>query len=319
MSRPRLLVDCDPGHDDVLALLVAARYGELVGITTVAGNAPVEHTTRNALVVCELAGLDVPVHRGAAQPIVGAARHAAAVHGVTGLDGPVLPEPTRAVDGDDAAGFIVDTARASEGLWLVPIGPFTNAALALRRDPGLAARLAGISFMGGSAGPGNRTPVAEFNVWADPEAAAVVVGAGVQPTRMAGLNLTRRLTVDDDFAAQLRAAGTPLARFCADAIGFSLDRHQSLSGVRAAPVHDVCAVLAVTHPELLTHQRRPVGVELGGRLTRGMTVVDERPYAATPGATEPATAASTVEVGYAIDAPAARALLLDAVLAPRRR
>lgn len=317
MSRPRLLVDCDPGHDDLLALLVAARHGDLVGITTVAGNAPVELTTRNARIVCELAGIDAPVHRGAARPLLTEARHAPGIHGASGLDGPALFEPSVEEAGRDAAGFIVAAGRAAPDLWLVPIGPLTNVALALLRDADLGEALAGISFMGGSARAGNRTPVAEFNVWADPEAAAIVLGRGVRPVRMAGLNLTRQLLVDDAFVAVLRAAGTRLATFCADALAFSLDRHALLSGVRAAPVHDVCAVLAVTHPHLVERELRPVHVELRGEHTRGMTVVDERGEMAASGAAEPATGAALVEVGYAIDADAARATLLDAILHPR--
>ncbi|MPY96263.1 MAG: hypothetical protein GEV08_25340, partial [Acidimicrobiia bacterium] len=240
--------------------------------------------------------------------------HAPGVHGASGLGGPVLHEPATAVAGEDAAGFIVDAARRTEGLWLVAVGPFTNVALALRRDPTLAERLAGISFMGGATGPGNRAPVAEFNVWADPEAAAVLIGSGARPLRMAGLNLTRQLLLDEAFLAELWAAGTPLADFCAEAVAFALGRYGS--GTRTAPAHDVCAVLAVTHPHLVRHEERAVAIELRGEHTRGMTVVDERGVGTAPGAAEPPAGASLVDVGYAIDAAGARAVLLDVILHP---
>jgi inosine-uridine nucleoside N-ribohydrolase len=309
-ERPALLIDCDPGHDDALALLVAARHTEVVGITTVAGNAPLHHTTRNALAIAELVGIDAPIHAGADRPLVAPPRHGERIHGDTGLDGPEPIEPRRAPDGHDAAAFIVDTVRQREGIWLVPTGPLTNIALSLRRAPDLVDRIAGISLMGGSAGAGNVTATAEFNIWADPEAAAVVLGCGARPLLMSGLNLTRQFTLDDEFVASLDPAvarGHRLARFCADLLAFYLDRQAQVTGRRAGPAHDVCAVLGVSHPELVRYETRRVEVELRGDQTRGMTVVDERAY---PGDTQ----AHNVEVGYQIDALAARHLLTEAIL-----
>lgn len=312
MTRPKLLIDCDPGHDDALAIFVAAAHADVVGITTVTGNAPLHHTTRNACVLRELVGLDVPVHAGAARALVEPTHHAPHVHGPNGLGGPVLVEPERGPDGYDAVSFIVDTCRRQDDVWLVPTGPLTNIALALRQAPDLVDRIAGISFMGGSSTAGNRTATAEFNIYADPEAAAVVLGCGVRPLRMAGLNLTRQFTVDDAFVARLDRAGSHhrRARFCVELLGFYLDRQEQLTGRRAGPVHDVCAVLAVTHPQLVRTEPRPVGVELRGEFTRAMTVVDERSY---PGWEERAQ----VEVGYGIDATTARAVLEEAILTGR--
>lgn len=299
-ERPEVIVDCDPGHDDALALFVACRHADVVGVTTVAGNVSVEKTTRNALVVLDLIGADAPVHRGAAGPLVGPARDAGGFHGESGMDGPDLPEPRRAVAGEDVTGFVIEATRAEEGLWLVATGPLTNVALALRRDPGLASRLRGVSIMGGSAGAGNVTPVAEFNVWADPEAAAEVFASGAR-VLMCGLNLTHQLLSGTDEIARLRGHGTRAASFVADLLDFYCSR----GGTRPeGPLHDPCAVLAVTHPDLLTFRPRPVAVELTGDLTRGMTVVDER-----AGSTAP----PNVEVAYRIEAAAAMKVVLEAV------
>lgn len=305
-NPPRLIIDCDPGHDDAIALFVAAAHADIVGITTVAGNAPLSATTKNALVVADLAGITAEVHAGAERPLVAPPRHAAHVHGATGLDGPPPRQPSRAATSNDAVGWLIETIRGEEGLWLVPVGPLTNIALALRQAPDLAGRLAGISLMGGSAGPGNCTATAEFNVWADPEAAAVVFGCGVRPLVMCGLNLTHQLFIDDAFVDDLRAITGPAATFCADLLSFYVDRYAAITGRRAAVLHDVCAVLGVVRPSLIETALRPVVVELQGEYTRGMTVVDER-----PGTTEPANC----DVGYLLDSASALAVVRDAITA----
>ena len=148
-SYPKMIVDCDPGHDDAIALVVAARFAELVGVTTVAGNAPITATTRNARIILDMIGSTAPLHQGAHRPLVAPPRHAAYVHGESGLDGADLPEPSRPADSQDAVEFLIESCRATEGIWLVPTGPLTNIALALRAAPDLASRIAGISLMGG--------------------------------------------------------------------------------------------------------------------------------------------------------------------------
>ena len=168
--RPGIILDCDPGHDDAVAIITAAHFADVRGVVTVAGNAPLERTTHNALVMRDLIGLDAPVHAGCERPLVAEPRPAAFVHGESGLDGADLPAPITPLDGRDGVEFIVETCRAEEGLWLVPTGPLTNIAMALRLDPSLVQRIAGVSLMGGGSF-GNRTAVAEFNIWADPEAA----------------------------------------------------------------------------------------------------------------------------------------------------
>ena len=218
-APPPVIVDCDPGHDDAIALVVAARHTDLLGVTTVAGNAPIERTTHNALVVLDLLGHDAPVHRGASRPLLAPPRHAGYVHGESGLDGAELPEPSRAEEGDDAVAFIVETARAHEGVWLVPTGPLTNIAMALRRAPDLVDRIAGISLMGGSATVGNRTAVAEFNIWADPEAAAAVFDYG-GPLVQAGLHLTHQLQTTPEQIERLRALPNRLGPVLGQLLGF---------------------------------------------------------------------------------------------------
>lgn len=299
----RLIVDCDPGHDDAVALVTAAHYGELVGITTVGGNAPLADVTTNALLTCQLFGIGVDVHAGSARPLVAEPRHAPEIHGVTGFAGPALPELSRVPASGHAVDYLIEAVRAEEGLWLIATGPMTNVALALRRAPDLPGRLAGVSFMGGSAGVGNHTAVAEFNVLADPEAAAVVLGSGVN-LRMAGLDLTHQFVVDDALAADVRVLGTPGAVVIADLIDSYLDQVEAVRGRRQGGLHDPCAVLAVTHPEVIDHTPRPVDVELTGTLTRGMTVVDQR---ANPGR-EP-----NVAHGHRLDHVAARRLVLGAL------
>ncbi|MDZ7729694.1 MAG: nucleoside hydrolase [Dehalococcoidia bacterium] len=276
MTGPRILLDCDPGDDDVAAIVVAAHFGELVGITTVSGNVGLELTTRNALVAAQVLGIDVPVHAGAARPLVGEPVHAEHVHGESGLGGATLPRVERQPASRDAVGFIVETARAHESLWLVATGPLTNVALALRTAPDIAGRLQGISLMGGSTSFGNATAAAEFNIYADPEAAAIVFDSGIA-MRMCGLNVTHKFLVGGDETARLRELGNATGPFLADVLGYRLAAQQErVPGRRGSPLHDPCAVFAVTHPDVLQFEPRPVEVELAGTKTRGMTVVDER-------------------------------------------
>lgn len=274
-SAPSIILDCDPGHDDVIAIVVAAHHARIAGITTVHGNAPLDRTTYNACVMRDALALDTTVHAGASRPIVAEAKFARFVHGESGLDGADLPEPARGADGEDAVSFIIETCRAQPGLRIVPTGPLTNIALALRAAPDLVDHIAGISLMGGGTF-GNRTPIAEFNVWADPEAAAVVFGCGADIT-MAGLDVTHQFLVTPDRIDEVGAIGKPFTDLIADLFRFFsrnyIDRHDV---IRGAALHDPLAVLAVTHPELFHGQERHVTVETAGRHTTGATVIDRR-------------------------------------------
>lgn len=271
-----MLIDCDPGLDDAIALLTAAHVADLVGITTVNGNVGLEHTTHNALAVAQVAGLDVPIHKGAARPLVNEPMDAAHVHGPTGLGSVEIPDVTRTIESDDAVTFILDTARSVDGLHLVPIGPLTNIALALQADPTLPSLLSGITLMGGAAVGGNVTATAEFNIWADPEAAAIVFRDG-GPITMVGLDVTHQVLLGADERDVMRAAGTPAATLAADLLDNAVSRAGDIRGWAAAPIHDASAVVAVSNPELFGGAWEPVDIELDGALTRGMTVVDARP------------------------------------------
>lgn len=303
-ARPAIILDCDPGHDDAIAMVVAARHTDLLGITTVAGNAPLSATTRNALIVRDLLGIDVPVHSGAVRPLVVPARHADYVHGESGMDGADLPEPSGPPASTDAVGFIIDTCRAHEGAWLVPTGPLTNIALALRSAPDLADRIAGISLMGGGTF-GNRTAAAEFNIWADPHAAAMVMEYGGHLV-MAGLDVTHRFQATPERIELVRSQPGRLAAVLADLFVFFshtyVSRHEDMLG---AAVHDPVAVMILTHPELFTTRRTNVVVETEGIHTIGMTVIDQRTLHERP---EPNCTLVT-----SIDADAAFAVVTEAI------
>ena len=309
-----MLIDCDPGLDDAIALLAAAHLTELVGITTVNGNVGIDHTTHNALAVVQATGLDVPVHRGAARPLVAPTVDAAYVHGPTGLGDVELPALERSPASTDAVGFICETARAVDGLHLVAVGPLTNIALALRADPDLATHLGGFTIMGGGAHAGNVTAVAEFNVWADPEAAAIVFREFPMLT-MVGLDVTHRVLMRSSDCDRMRAVGGPATSLAADLLDFAVERAGRIAGRDGAPIHDASAVIAAIRPDLFTGTTRHVDVELHGALTRGMTVVDERPGGrAGEGPAEPnALVLSDADERTVVDA------IVDAVIALDQR
>lgn len=272
----KLLLDCDPGHDDAIALLAAVAFSELVGVTTVAGNCDVETTARNAGTACRVFGYGGSVVGGAARPLVRDGGDFAQMEAFPPAehDDESTGQVASVRTGSDAAGFIVE--RADADTWLATTGPLTNVALALRRDPELVQRLAGISIMGGSATVGNITPVAEFNVWTDPEAAHIVLTSGV-PIRMCGLHVTHEVLVSKDFVQEILRLDTRVARFVAQLLDTFIDTYpDAFVGEPHAPMHDTCAVLAVTHPHLFEWQPAHAAVELTGTLTRGMTVIDRR-------------------------------------------
>jgi inosine-uridine nucleoside N-ribohydrolase len=270
MTPAPILLDCDPGHDDAIALLLALASPELEvrGVTTVAGNQTLEKTTANALRVLEFVGRDdVEVAAGADRPLVRAPFVAAYVHGDTGLDGPDLPlAQGRPID-QHAVDFLAERVT---GTTLVATGPLTNVALLLARHPD--ARPERIVLMGGSIAEGNVTPAAEFNIWADPEAAARVFGSGIDLT-MIGLDVTHRALMRDEHAERLRAAGRT-GRMVAELYDFFSRFHAETYGFDGAPIHDAVAVAYVFRPDLVETAHRHVAIDCQSELCRGRTVVD---------------------------------------------
>ncbi len=278
LSGPPILIDADPGHDDVMAILLAGRTLDVRAITTVHGNAPVSHTTQNARKAVELLGLThIPIARGAETPLVRAARHAPEVHGITGLDGPDLPEPTVPILDADGPDTIIATARAAQGLHLVPVGPLTNVAIALSRDPELPARVSRISLMGGSLTWGNITPAAEFNIYCDPEAAAAVFESGI-PILMVGLNVTMQVIATTERRRQVRSLGTRAAIAAADMLDHYGRGEAQYSGLDGGAMHDPLVVAAIIDPSILETVPMRVVVETSGEHTLGMTLCDGRGF-----------------------------------------
>ena len=277
-GKAKIILDCDPGHDDAVAIIFAAKHCDVLGITTVSGNVSLDLTTKNALITTQIINADIPVYSGADRPLIAEVIHAPDIHGETGLGGPILPKASKKLNGSDAVQFIIDTVRASKDkeLWLVAIGPLTNIALAFRTAPDIIDKIAGISIMGGSNSFGNKTPAAEFNIYADPEAADIVFSSGAN-ILMSGLNLTHQFGVKREDIARIRAIGSKVSDFVSDMLEFFAGMYeQRYFGEFNGPLHDPCAVIAISHPNLIEFADRHVVVELRGEHTRGMTLVDER-------------------------------------------
>jgi pyrimidine-specific ribonucleoside hydrolase len=272
-----IIIDCDPGHDDAIALLlaVASPEVELVGVTTVAGNQTIDKTTNNALRVLELAGrTDIPVYRGADRPFLRTQDVAAHVHGESGLDGPDLPQPATREQDRHAVEYLAQEIRARDGrITLVPTGPLTNIGLLFALHPD--ARPERIVLMGGAIGEGNRTPAAEFNIWADPEAAQRVFLEGLDTT-MVGLDVTHRALIKDEHTERMRGAGrvgTVVAELMDFYARFHKRRYPDLDG---SPMHDPVCVAHLIDPGLMTVVDAFVEVDCSGGPSWGRTNVDHR-------------------------------------------
>jgi inosine-uridine nucleoside N-ribohydrolase len=271
-----IILDCDPGHDDAIALLLALASPEveLLGVTTVAGNQTLAKTTANALRVLEHVGREeIPVVAGADRPLVRAQHAAVEVHGETGLDGPDLP-PARGKPLElHAVDFIAERLQTFDRpVTLVPVGPLTNIGLLLARHPEAASSIDRIVLMGGAIAEGNVTPAAEFNIWADPEAAQRVFTSGLDVT-MVGLDVTHRALLMPDRVEELRAAGRA-GRFVAELFDFFHRFHEQIYGFEGSPIHDAVAVAEIIRPGIVELKRRHVEVDCASELCRGRTVVD---------------------------------------------
>jgi inosine-uridine nucleoside N-ribohydrolase len=276
MASIPVILDCDPGHDDALAIILAAFDPriDLLAITTVAGNGPIEIVTENALRICAIAGINVPVARGAAASLRGLAESAPNIHGKSALDGAELPMPTFPVSQESAVELIARLVRTSIiPISLVATGPLTNIATFIREYPELLPKVKDLTFMGGSAGRGNRTPYAEFNIWVDPEAADIVVKSGLKMT-MCGLDVTHQVLVTREIFAELAAMQTPLATTLIGLLKYFAHTYDEVFGLADPPLHDPVAIALLANPAVATRRLVNVEIELDGSLTRGATVVD---------------------------------------------
>jgi inosine-uridine nucleoside N-ribohydrolase len=273
-----VILDCDPGHDDAIALLLALGSPELrlLGVTTVSGNQTLEKTTANAIRVLDHVGRgEVPVAAGAPRPLIRERHTAAEVHGESGLDGPSLPPPSRDPEPAHAIDWIAGAvADCDEPVTLIATGPLTNVALLLARYPELESELERIVLMGGAIGEGNTTPAAEFNIWVDPEAAHRVFQSGVDLT-MVGLDVTHQALMTSAHTERLAAAGKA-GQLVADLFEFYARFHAQRYGWTGAPVHDAVAVGHVIDATLLTTAHCGVVIDTGPEPSRGRTDADVR-------------------------------------------
>jgi purine nucleosidase len=304
----KIILDCDPGHDDAIAILLAHGSPEidLLAITTVVGNQTLDKVTRNALAVARIAGLTgVPIAAGCPRPLVREVSTAADIHGESGMDGPSLPEPTSEVDERHAVDLIIDTVMSHEPqtVTLVPTGGLTNIAMAVRKEPRIAERVKEVVLMGGGYHVGNWSAVAEFNIIIDPEAAHIVFNES-WPLVMVGLDLTHQALAIPAVVDRVSAVGTGPARFVVELLEFFGTMYKKSQGFDAPPVHDPCAVAYVIDSTVMTTRRVPLDVELTGALTVGMTVADFR---------SPPPPDCTTSVGVELDTAKFWDLVVDAL------
>ncbi len=276
VGRP-IVIDCDPGHDDAVALLLAvgSHAVDLKAVTTTFGNCSVQDATRNARQILTLAGtLQVPVARGAAGSLIGQSTLGDYVHGTSGLDGPPMPAPAFPEAADSAVELLRRVIESSdEQVTIAATGPITNIAQLLLAHPDVKDGVREIIFMGGSTDRGNHTPTAEFNTYADPEALDVVLTHGL-PVRMVGLNLTHQALANPDVVERMAAMDHVVGRTCAAWMGFFGASYNRVWEFSAPPVHDPCTIAALIEPDIIEWRRAFVAVELEGKWTRGTTVVD---------------------------------------------
>lgn len=309
-NQHRIILDCDPGHDDAVAIMLALGNPsiDLLGVTTVGGNQTVDRVTTNARGILATCGReDVRVYAGASKPLVREIEVAESIHGESGLDGVELQKPSTPLGDESAIDFIIETVMTADAdtITLVATGPLTNLALAIAAEPRIVERVREVTLMGGAIHGGNWTPVAEFNIWVDPEAADAVVTAG-WPVTMVGLDVTHRVLATPQVESDIRAIGTPTAELFAGLMDFFRDAYRDAQGFDDPPVHDPCALIPLIAPDAIECVRARIRVETAGNFTTGMTVVDLRSAAPDNCPTRAAVA---------IDADAVWALVADAIRA----
>lgn len=274
--RQPIVLDCDPGHDDALAILLAAASPslELVAITTVAGNQSLDKTALNARRICSVAGITgVPVAAGCDAPLVRPRIASPEIHGESGLDGPAFGRPTVALDPRHGVDVILEASRGHPGLVLIATGPLTNVATALGRDPSLVQRLQRVVLMGGAIGLGNVTPAAEFNIGADAEAARVLFESGA-PITMVPLETTHRALATPAVIARIAALDFPLAHVCVELLEFFAETYLRVFGFASPAVHDPCAVAWLIDPSIVPTRHMRVDIETNAEFSYGRTICD---------------------------------------------
>lgn len=304
----KILLDCDPGHDDAVAMMLA--WGnpsiELLGVTTVGGNQTLDKVTRNALSVATVMGMhDVPIAAGCRLPLVRPVEIAPDVHGDSGLDGVELPEPAVELDPRHGVDLIIETIMSNEPgtVTLVPTGPLTNIAMAARKEPRIVERVQEVVLMGGGYHVGNWSPVAEFNIKVDPEAAHIVFNEK-WPIVMVGLDLTHQALATDEVAERIAAVPGSVSQFTLGLFTFFRKAYQDAQGFEFPPVHDPCTLAYLIDPTIVETVKVPLDVELNGSLTTGMTVADFR---------APAPEDCHTKVATRLDAPGFWGLVVDAI------
>ncbi|OLO55855.1 ribonucleoside hydrolase [Actinomyces oris] len=304
----KILLDCDPGHDDAVAMMLA--WGnpsiELLGVTTVGGNQTLDKVTRNALSVATVVGMhDVPIAAGCRLPLVRPVEIAPDVHGDSGLDGVELPEPAVELDPRHGVDLIIETIMSNEPgtVTLVPTGPLTNIAMAARKEPRIVERVQEVVLMGGGYHVGNWSPVAEFNIKVDPEAAHIVFNEK-WPIVMVGLDLTHQALATDEVAERIAAVPGSVSQFTLGLFTFFRKAYQDAQGFEFPPVHDPCTLAYLIDPTIVETVKVPLDVELNGSLTTGMTVADFR---------APAPEDCHTKVATRLDAPGFWGLVVDAI------
>ncbi|MDY0235716.1 MAG: nucleoside hydrolase [Gudongella sp.] len=280
MTKRNIIIDCDPGHDDVMAILLALAHKDrfnILGITTVAGNQTLPKVTNNIRRLFTYLGMSVPVACGAAKPLIRDLITGGAVHGETGLDGWDFGQTTFQLESDNAIEFLRDKIMGADGkVTLIPIGPLTNIALLFSVFPETKEKIELISLMGGSLYSGNRTPYAEFNIYVDPEAAKIVFSAGV-PIVMSGLEVTHRAAINDAEIDELKESDGKVSKMCGNLLHF-YTRFHSGEGYTAYPIHDACSVMYLLYPDMFKAKDLQIEVDVSETMHRGRTAPDNREW-----------------------------------------
>ena len=276
MARP-LIIDCDPGVDDAIALLLAISHPaafNILGITTVAGNVPLHYTSQNALKICALANADIPVYAGCPRPMLRTLSTAVDVHGATGLQGAELPAPQQALMVQHAVAFLIDTLQqASAPITLATLGPLTNIAVALIQAPQITNKIDTIIAMGGAITHGNMTPSAEFNIYVDPHAAQVVFASGI-PIKLITLDTTHQVLTTPERLKSFRELHTPVGHAVADLLAHYGTPDVERYGMNGAPLHDPCVIAYLLNPELFTFRPTYTTIDTTSPENMGRTVID---------------------------------------------